>query len=66
MKQVFFLHVIFLSSSESSVTFNISSSHANTNLSIRPFSHEQFLISKYLSILHALLLSQPHALGFHI
>ena len=37
-----------------SVVFNISPSHANTNLSSRLFSYEQFSISKYSSILHAL------------
>ena len=41
--------------SEISVVFNISSSHGNANLSSRRFLHEKLLISKYLSILHALL-----------
>ena len=48
------------------VALNISSTHANTNLPKRRFSHEQFLISKHLSILHALLHSQSHVLGLHI
>ena len=48
------------------VEFNISSSHSNNSLPIRFFSHEQFLISKYSSILHALLHSQSHVPGFHI
>ena len=30
------------------------------------FLHEQFTISKYSSILHALLRSQSHEIGFHI
>ena len=58
--------LLFLSSSEASVVFNISSSHANAILSIRRFLHWQFLISKYSSILHALLHSQLHVLGFYI
>ena len=45
--------------------FNISSSHPNTNLPIRCFSHDQFLVSKYSSILHALLDLQSHVLEFH-
>ena len=53
--QLFFARVTFSLSSEFSVVFNISSSHDNTNLPIRRFSHEQFLISKYSSVLHALL-----------
>ena len=46
-----------------SVAFNISSSQANTNLPIRRFSQEHFLVSEYLSILHAL---YTHNSGFHI
>ena len=45
---------------------NISFSHSNTNLPIGQLSQEQFLLSKYLSILHALLNSQSGVLGFHI
>ena len=37
-----------------SVTFNISSSHAYTNSPDRRFLHEHFLISKDSPILHAL------------
>ena len=40
----------FLSSIESSVVLNILFSHANTNLPITRFPHEQFVISKYSSI----------------
>ena len=61
-----FFSVTFLSSSEVSVLLNISSSLANNNLPSRCFSHEQFLISKYLTILQALLHSQFYMLGFHI
>ena len=46
--------------------FNISSSHVNTKLLKRRFSNEQFLISKYSSILHALLHSQSHVLVSYI
>ena len=55
---IFFLHVTFLPSSETLVVFNISSSHANTTLPIKRFSHDQFLIDKYSLILHALLYSE--------
>ena len=48
IRQLLFLHITFLSSGEVSVVFSISSSHANTNLHIRRFSQEQFLVSKYL------------------
>ena len=60
----FFHMLLFLSSTEVlfdisvvllSVVLNISLSHANTNLPNRRFTHEQFLIPKYLSILHVLL-----------
>ena len=60
----FFHMLLFLSSIEVlfdisvvllSVVLNISLSHANTNLPNRRFTHEQFLILKYLSILHILL-----------
>ena len=57
-KATIFLRVTSLSSSEVSFVFIISSSHANTNLPNRRFSHEQLLMSKYSSILHALLHSQ--------
>ena len=59
-----FFHV-FLSSSEVSVVFNISFSHANTDLPNHGSLHEEILISNYSSILHALLNSQSHMLGFH-
>ena len=63
----YFLHMLlFLSLSKFLVVFNISSSHSNMNLPIRRFSQEQFLTTKYSSILHALLHSQSHVLGFHI
>ena len=52
-KAIIFSYVTFLSLSEVSNVFNISSSHGNINLPIRRFSHE-LLISKY-SILHGLL-----------
>ena len=39
-KAIIFSHVTFLSSSEASVVFNILSSHANSNLPIKPFSHD--------------------------
>ena len=64
IRELIFSRVIFLSSSEASVAFNISSSHTNTNLSIRRFSHKHFLMSKYLSILHALLHSKSHCQDF--
>ena len=48
----------FLPTSDFSVVFKISSSHDITDLQNRHFSHEQFLTSKYLSILYALLRSQ--------
>ena len=64
IRQLIFSRVTFLSSCEASVAFNLSSSHTNTNLSIRRFSHEQFLMSKYLSILHALLHSKSHCEDF--
>ena len=41
----------FLPTSDFSVVFKISSSHDITDLQNRRFSHEQFLTSKYLSIL---------------
>ena len=66
IKQLFLSHVTFLSFSQVSVVYNISSSYANTNLSNGCVSHKQFLISKYLPILHGLLLKQSHVLGFHI
>ena len=57
LRQSFFAHDTFLWLSKVSVVFNISSLHANTNLPMRHFSQEQFLISKYSSILHALFYS---------
>ena len=65
-KAITFCTCYFLSLSKASVVFNISSSYSSTNLLIRRFSKKQFLISKYLSILHALLHSQSDVLGFHI
>ena len=66
-KGIISFHVLlFLSSSEVSVVFNISSSYANDILSNRRFSHEQFLISKYFPISYALLHSKSHVLGFYI
>ena len=41
------MQVTFLLLSEISVGFNFSSSHAITNLPIRYFSHDQFLVFKY-------------------
>ena len=64
IRQLFFSHVTFLSSSEISVVFSITSSHASTNLPNRHFLQEIFLISKYSSIFHALLHSQSHVPGF--
>ena len=57
---------VYLSLSKVTVVFDLSSSHSNTNLPIRRFLQEQFLISKYSSKLHALLHSQSHVLGFSI
>ena len=61
-----FLRVTFLSLSAVSVAFNISSSHPNTNLPNKCFSHKQFLMSKYSSIFYELLHKQSHLPGFHI
>ena len=58
--------LLFLSLTEVSVEFNISFSYADSNFSNRHFLHEQFLISKYSSILHELLHSQWHMLKFNI
>ena len=66
MRQLIFSQVTFLSSSGFPFVFGISASDFNTNLLIRCFSHEKFLISKYSSILHALLHSHSHVLGFHV
>ena len=41
-------------------------SHVNINLLNRCFSHEQFSISIYSTILHALLHSKSYVLGFYI
>ena len=54
IRQLFVSRATFLSLSEVSVVFNIPASHANTYLPNRHFLHEQILISKYLSIVHAL------------
>ena len=48
-----FVHATFLSLTKVSFVFNVSSSHSTTNLLIRHFAQEQFLISKYSPILHA-------------
>ena len=42
------------------------SSHYLTNLTLRPFSQEQFPMPKFSSILHALLHFQPHVLKFYM
>ena len=48
IRQSLFSHTTFLSLTFIiSVVLNVSSSHSNTNLTIRRFSQEQFLISKY-------------------
>ena len=65
-KAITFCICYFLSLSKVLVVFNNSSSHSNTDLPIRRFSQNQFLISKYSSLLHALLHSQLRLLGFHI
>ena len=57
--------MFFLSSSEVSLVFNIASSSASTNLPNRRFSHKNYLVSKYSSILHVLLHSQSHVLRIH-
>ena len=45
-----FLHVIFLTSHETSIVFNILSSKVNPNSQNRCFLHKRFLLSKYPSI----------------
>ena len=47
IRQSLFADTTFLSLTKVSVVLNVSSSHSNTNLTIRRFSQEQFLISKY-------------------
>ena len=66
IRQLLFSYAIFFIKKLASVLFSVLASHANTNLPNRRFQHKQFLISKYLSILHALLQSRSHLLGFHI
>ena len=44
--EYFLSHVTFSSSNEVLVVFNISYSHANTNLTEGHFLHEQFLLSR--------------------
>ena len=61
-----FSRIAILLSSMVSVAFSTSYSHDKTNLPIRRFLHEQFLISKYSPVLHALLPLQSHVLGFHV
>ena len=56
----------FLLLSEVSVVFNISPSQGKTRLPNRPFLHEKFLISKYLSTLQTLFYSKSHVLEFYI
>ena len=63
---IIFCVFLFYNEVRFQLAFNILSSYSNSNFSIRRFSHEQFLITKYSSILHALLHSQPHILRFHI
>ena len=65
-KATTFCRCYFLSLRKTSVVFDILSSHSNTNLPIRRFSQEQFLVCKHSLVLHALLHSQPQLLGFHI
>ena len=59
IRQLSHSYATSLSSSKISVVFNILYSHPNTNLSIRPFSDEKFLVSKYLSILHTYYAHNP-------
>ena len=61
-KETIFCACYVLSLSKVSAVFGISSSNSYTNLPIRRFSQEQFLMSKYSSTLHALLHSQSHIL----
>ena len=65
-RQSFFSHITFLLSSEVSVIFNISYSHADTKLSISFILHSQFIKSKHLPRSHDLSHTNLHALGFHI
>ena len=58
LRQIFFSQVTFLSTSEVSIVFSITFSHANTNLLNRRFSHEQAL--------HPLLYSESQVRRFHI
>ena len=48
-----FVHATFLSLTKVSFVFNFSCPHSITNLVIRHFAQEQFLISKYSPILLA-------------
>ena len=66
MRQLTFLYVTFSSSGEFSVVFNIPSSHANTISPFRHFTQEQFLVSKYSSILYASIYLQSYVLEIHI
>ena len=66
VRESFFNVLLFLSINKASFVFNIPSSQKNTEIPNRHFLYEQFLIFKYSSILHALLHSQSHVLGFHI
>ena len=60
---IYFSYVTSLSTSEVSGAINISSSHTNTYLHNFYFTWT-ILVSKYLSILHAIVQSHLHALGF--
>ena len=66
MRQFFFSGINFLSTKMRFQLHVYVILHANTNLPNGSFLHEQFLISKYLPILHALLHLQSQVLGFHL
>ena len=59
-KHIIIFSCYFFSLGKVSVVFNTSSSYSNTNYPIRCFPRKQILISKYSSILHALLHLQSH------
>ena len=63
MRQYFF-HTTFIL--KLAIRGIISSSHAKNNLPNRRFSHEQFLTSKFSSILPVLSHLESHMLRFHI
>ena len=65
--QLFLCFATILLSSKVPVVFKSSFSYVNFNLSNRRVLRAQFSTSKkYLYILHALLHSKSHLLGFHI